>query len=233
MWDVAGPAVAGGRNGAGRRQDEAVGVARQTTGKPRRQPGPGQGLAVAASSSPGQNAVGQADGVHPGELAGRRAAPARARRRRAAGFRADLLGGGLGSPNVVTLQLPGVAAPDPFVGRYAMRRVCFTLQVSPDKLDEYRSRHAAVWPEMLAALHDAGWHDYSIFLRDDGLVVGYFLTEDLAAAQEAMAATDVNARWQADMARFFVGGSDGLRGIQVLEEVFNLDAQLGRIGERR
>jgi L-rhamnose mutarotase len=114
-----------------------------------------------------------------------------------------------------------------------MRRVCFTLQVSPDKLDEYRSRHAAVWPEMLTALRDAGWHDYSIFLRDDGLVVGYFLTEDLAAAQEAMAATDVNARWQADMARFFVGGSDGLRGIQVLEEVFNLDAQLGRIGERR
>jgi L-rhamnose mutarotase len=111
-----------------------------------------------------------------------------------------------------------------------MRRVCFTLQVSPDHIDEYRQRHAAVWPDMLTALRDAGWRDYSIFLRDDGLVVGYFLTDDLAAAQEAMAATDVNRRWQAEMARFFVGAADGLHGIQVLEEVFNLDAQLGRIG---
>jgi L-rhamnose mutarotase len=109
-----------------------------------------------------------------------------------------------------------------------MPRVCFTLQVKPEHLDEYRRRHAAVWPDMLAALRDAGWRDYSIFLRDDGLVVGYFVADDLAAAQEAMAATDVNARWQAEMAPFFVDGADGLRGIRVLDEVFNLDAQLGR-----
>jgi L-rhamnose mutarotase len=108
-----------------------------------------------------------------------------------------------------------------------MRRVCFTLQVRPEHLDEYRRRHAAVWPEMLVALRDAGWHDYSLFLREDGLLVGYFLTEDLEAAQAAMAATDVNRRWQAEMAPFFAGDANGLRGIQVLEEVFNLDAQLG------
>jgi L-rhamnose mutarotase len=111
-----------------------------------------------------------------------------------------------------------------------MRRVCFTLQVNPEHLDEYRSRHATVWPEMLTALRDAGWRDYSIFLRDDGLVVGYFRTDDLAVAQEAMAATDVNRRWQAEMARFFVDNTDGLRGIRVLDEVISLDAQLGRLG---
>jgi L-rhamnose mutarotase len=111
-----------------------------------------------------------------------------------------------------------------------MHRVCFTLQVDPRHLDEYRRRHAAVWPDMLTALRDAGWRDYSIFVRDDGLVVGYFLAEDLDAAQAAMAATDVNRRWQAEMAPFFVGHADGLTGIQVLQEVFNLDAQLGRIG---
>ena len=84
-----------------------------------------------------------------------------------------------------------------------MRRICFTLQVEPDRLEEYRRRHAHVWPDMLAALRDAGWHDYSLFLRDDGLLVGYLLTEDFAAAQAAMDATDVNARWQAEMAEFF------------------------------
>jgi L-rhamnose mutarotase len=109
-----------------------------------------------------------------------------------------------------------------------VRRICFTLQVDPSRLEEYRRRHVTVWPEMLVALRDAGWHDYSLFLRDDGLLVGYFLTEDLAAAQAAMEATEVNARWQADMAPFFVelpGGRPD-RGFLVLDEVFNLDAQL-------
>jgi L-rhamnose mutarotase len=109
-----------------------------------------------------------------------------------------------------------------------VRRVCFTLQVDPSRLAEYRRRHEAVWPQMLSALAAAGWRDYSLFLRDDGLLVGYFLTEDLAAAQAAMEATDVNRRWQAEMAPFFVelpGGRPD-RGFTLLDEVFNLDAQL-------
>ena len=114
-----------------------------------------------------------------------------------------------------------------------MKRVCFTLQVRPDRLDEYRRRHAAVWPDMLRALRDAGWRDYSLFLRDDGLLVGYLRTEDLAAAQGAMDATEVNTRWQAEMAGFFVGLDDGRPdlGFQVLDEVFNLDDQLEAIDD--
>ena len=111
-----------------------------------------------------------------------------------------------------------------------MHRVCFTLQVRTERLAEYRHRHAQVWPEMLAALQAAGWHDYSLFLRDDGLLVGYLLTDDLAAAQAAMDATDVNRRWQAEMAPFFADLRSGRpdTGMTVLDEVFNLDAQLVR-----
>jgi hypothetical protein len=47
------------------------------------------------------------------------------------------------------------------------------------------------------ALADTGWHNYSLFLRDDGLLVGYFETPSLDDALAGMAATDVNARWQA------------------------------------
>ncbi|KIH97079.1 hypothetical protein LP52_21095 [Streptomonospora alba] len=105
-----------------------------------------------------------------------------------------------------------------------MQRVCFLLKVKPDRLEEYRRRHAEVWPEMKAALSEAGWHNYSIFCRDDGLLVGYVETEDFAAAQQAMAATEVNARWQAEMAPFFEG-LDGRpdEGMVPLTEVFHLD----------
>jgi len=108
-------------------------------------------------------------------------------------------------------------------------RVCFTLQVDPARLEEYRSRHEKVWPEMLRALRDAGWHDYTLHLRPDGLLVGTLVTDDLAAAQAAMESTGVNARWQEKMAPFFPDLGGGRRpdtGMQVLEQVFDLDAQL-------
>jgi L-rhamnose mutarotase len=108
-----------------------------------------------------------------------------------------------------------------------MERVCFLLRVRPDRLDEYRARHRAVWPEMLDALSDAGWRNYSLFLDDDGLLVGYLETDDFDAAVRAMDATDVNARWQAEMGEFFElpSGESGGRAdlsLKRLDEVFHL-----------
>ena len=105
-----------------------------------------------------------------------------------------------------------------------MERVCFLLRVRADRLDEYRERHRAVWPEMQAALRATGWGNYSLFLGDDGLLVGYLETEDFAAAQAGMEASEVNARWQAEMAAFFElrGGERPDTGFKRLEEVFHL-----------
>jgi L-rhamnose mutarotase len=114
-----------------------------------------------------------------------------------------------------------------------MNRYCFLLQVRPERLAEYRQRHAEVWPEMLRALAESGWHNYSLFARDDGLLVGYVESPDLAAAQASMAATEVNARRQADMAEFFTGldGQGPDESFQLLQQVFNLEDSLARIPE--
>ena len=103
-------------------------------------------------------------------------------------------------------------------------RVCFQLQVKKDRLAEYKERHAHVWPDMLAALHDTGWHNYSLFVRDDGLLIGYFETPSLEVALAGMARTEVNGRWQAEMAEFFELPSDERpdTGFVRLEEVFHL-----------
>jgi L-rhamnose mutarotase len=105
-----------------------------------------------------------------------------------------------------------------------MRRICFLLTVKAHLLEEYTRRHEQVWPDMLAALRETGWRNYSLFLRPDGLLVGYFETDDLDAALAGMAATDVNTRWQTEMALFFEqldGKPD--EGIVPLTEVFHLD----------
>ena len=105
-------------------------------------------------------------------------------------------------------------------------RVCFQLQVKPDRLADYQERHAHVWPDMLAALHESGWHNLG-FVRDDGLLIGYFETPSLEAALAGMARTGERS-WQTEMAEYFEE-LDGLapdEGFLVLEEVFHLEDQL-------
>ena len=106
-----------------------------------------------------------------------------------------------------------------------MARYCLLGHVDPARIEEYREVHRAVWPELLRVLSDAGWRNYSLFLRDDGLLIGYVEADDLDEAQERVARTEVNARWQAEMAELF--GSDGPpdEGFVQLETVFDLDAQ--------
>lgn len=105
-----------------------------------------------------------------------------------------------------------------------MQRVCFILYVKKDRLEEYKERHKSVWPEMLAALSQTGWHNYSLFLRPDGMLVGYVETPDFQKALDGMAGTEVNARWQAQMKEFFEDPENRAPDEQMrpLEQVFYL-----------
>jgi L-rhamnose mutarotase len=104
-------------------------------------------------------------------------------------------------------------------------RICFLLKVRAEKLEEYKERHAQVWPEMLDALRQTGWHNYSLFLRPDGLLVGYLETDDFEKCCAEMKNHPVNARWQGEMASFFEALSEGAADDNMfpLEEVFHLD----------
>jgi L-rhamnose mutarotase len=106
-----------------------------------------------------------------------------------------------------------------------MPRVCFQLQVKPDRIAEYRARHAEVWQDMLEALEATGWRNYSLFISETGMVIGYVECEDFDASRRAMEETDVNARWQAEMGEFFVGleGRRPDEGLLLLDEIFHLD----------
>lgn len=106
-----------------------------------------------------------------------------------------------------------------------MRRVCFLLKVKEDRLDAYKRDHEEVWPEMLDALSRHGWTNYSLFLRPDGLLIGYVETPNWDAALAGMQDEEVNARWQAEMKDYFeaIGDANADESMQPLEEVFHLD----------
>jgi L-rhamnose mutarotase len=110
-------------------------------------------------------------------------------------------------------------------GAPSLERVGFRLQLNLATLEEYVQVHESVWPEMTAALSQAGWRNYSLFLdRTDGSLFGYFESSDAQASIEAMKGLEVNVRWQREMAHFFDGlnGRNPDDGFLTLENVFFL-----------
>jgi L-rhamnose mutarotase len=107
-----------------------------------------------------------------------------------------------------------------------VKRIGFLLKVKPEKIPEYKQHHQNVWPEMQAALKRAGWNNYSLFMREDGLLFGYFETPDsFQTALTGMEAEPINAKWQAFMAPFFegLGGARPDETMQELEQVMFLE----------
>jgi L-rhamnose mutarotase len=105
-----------------------------------------------------------------------------------------------------------------------MQRICFLLKVKPDKLEEYKQAHNKVWPEMLVALSKHGWHNYSLFLKPDGLLVGYVETPNFQKAVAGMQTEEINRRWQTQMNDFFLPMKTGAAdtSLELLEQVFYL-----------
>lgn len=111
-----------------------------------------------------------------------------------------------------------------------MARYCLLGQVDPARVAEYRRAHEAVWPELLEELRNSGWRNYSLFLREDGTLIGYAEADDLAEAQARIAQTEVNIRWQAAMAELFGTAGPPDEAWEIIPEVFNLEEQLASTG---
>ena len=105
-----------------------------------------------------------------------------------------------------------------------MKRVGFQFKIRQDRLPQYKEHHKHVWPEMLDALREAGWHNYTLFIRDDGWIFGYFETEEsLSTAQSKMAVKAVNTRWQEFMSSFVDSNARPDETFVELEEYFHLE----------
>lgn len=82
-----------------------------------------------------------------------------------------------------------------------MKRYGMVLGLRPEKVDEYKKLHAAVWPDVLRMIADCHIRNYSIYLRrlDDGqpYLFSYFeyTGDDFAADMAKMAADPATQRW--------------------------------------
>jgi len=105
-----------------------------------------------------------------------------------------------------------------------VKRVGFQLKIREDLIDDYRAAHDEMWPDMREALRRAGWRNYSLFVRPDGTLFGYFeATDSFDQSLERMSHEEVNEHWQAAMQPFFGGAVPADEMMVELQEVFHLD----------
>ncbi len=97
------------------------------------------------------------------------------------------------------------------------------LRLRPGAAEPYEEAHRAVWPEMLALLKSAGIREYSIYRRDELLILA-LRTTDFEATWSRIENDPVNLRWQQAMAPFFAPHEDLRPGerFPMMEEVFYL-----------
>jgi len=77
-----------------------------------------------------------------------------------------------------------------------MKRYALIIGLRPEKYEEYKSLHAAVWPGVLAKIADCGIRNYSIY-HHDGLLFAYYEYhgDDHEADMAKMAADPETQAW--------------------------------------
>jgi len=102
-------------------------------------------------------------------------------------------------------------------------RICFHLQVKPDRLDDYRRLHRDVWPEVLGQLKSAGIRNYSLYMWEGGHEFGVLECDDWSKVQRILGESPVMKKWESFMADYLATPVEPGRGPQLLEEVFRLE----------
>ncbi|SFQ68130.1 L-rhamnose mutarotase [Hymenobacter arizonensis] len=104
-----------------------------------------------------------------------------------------------------------------------MEEIAFTMKLKPGVAAEYQRRHTEIWPELTAALQQAGIRDYSIYLdaASGVLFAVQKRTEDHTTAE--LPSTEIMKRWWAYMADLMDTNPDHSPVVQPLQRVFHMD----------
>jgi L-rhamnose mutarotase len=103
-----------------------------------------------------------------------------------------------------------------------IHKVAFRMFLHPGAQAEYRRRHDAIWPELIALLKEAGIEDYSIFLDDASGVLFAVLRQPSADPAQFLASAPVMQRWWSYMADLMRTHPDGSPVCEALPCMFHL-----------
>jgi L-rhamnose mutarotase len=101
-------------------------------------------------------------------------------------------------------------------------QIAFTMRLLPGHEDEYRRRHDAIWPDLAAALRQAGVRDYSIFLDAPSGTLFAVLRRAPGHGMDTLPQQEVMQRWWTHMADIMETNPDASPVVTPLHRVFHL-----------
>ena len=102
-------------------------------------------------------------------------------------------------------------------------RIAFRMRLHPGREAEYRARHDAIWPELVALLKGAGISDYSIWLDPETGALFATLIRAGDHGMDRLPLEPVMRRWWDHMADIMDAGPDGAPVVVPLDRMFRLD----------
>jgi L-rhamnose mutarotase len=103
-----------------------------------------------------------------------------------------------------------------------LEKIAFRMILKPGCEAEYRARHDAIWPELVALLRQAGVRDYSIHLDRETHHLFAVLWRPLDHGMDALPLDPAMRRWWDTMADFMEVKADREPVATPLETVFHL-----------
>ena len=113
------------------------------------------------------------------------------------------------------------AGGDPLPG--PMTRGLLSLVIDPERAADYDAIHANAWPDMMAAIHDAGFRNYSGFRRGAHVVYYGEYYPDMDTVFGRIGPTDVNARWGKAFEGIITAITDADGNLFTAREIFHQD----------
>lgn len=107
--------------------------------------------------------------------------------------------------------------------RSDLEKHAFKMYLNPGMADEYKSRHDAIFPELVDLLHDAGVSDYSIFLDEGTHILFGVMWRRKDHTLEALPDTAVMKKWWAHMADIMAVNDKNEPLAKDLQLVFHMD----------
>lgn len=102
-------------------------------------------------------------------------------------------------------------------------KLAFRMFLKPGCVAEYKRRHDAIWPELLALLIASGVRDYSIYLDEEHLQLFATLRRSHGHRMDCLHAQPVMQRWWAYMADLMRYKADGTPLVEPLACMFHMD----------
>jgi L-rhamnose mutarotase len=103
-----------------------------------------------------------------------------------------------------------------------MDQIAFRMFLNPGQTAEYRRRHDAIWPELVALLREAGVSDYSIYLDEPHHVLFAVLKRAAGHTMETLPRHPVMQRWWAHMGDLMRTNADGSPVVEPLPCLFHM-----------